>query len=82
MNQWWIHHNKQVPIFEAGEKSRVEDLTGRIPLLLRPLLQFAGKPFNEIEQGFWRHDDLAAVRENIMKFSAEKRAKEPENYEQ
>ena len=83
MNQWWIHHEKKVPIFEADDKAEVEDLTGRIPLLLRPLLQFSGKPFHEIEQGFLTHKHLVAVRENIVQFAAEKRAKESKNnYEQ
>ena len=81
MNQWWIHHKKNVPIFKDDDKARVEDLTGRIPLLLRPLLQFSGKPFHEIEQGFWRHDDLVAVRKNTLQFAAEKKDNEPQNYE-
>jgi hypothetical protein len=82
MEQWWIHYDKKVPIFEANDKLKVEDLTGRIPLLLRPLLQFVAMPFHEIERKFWMHHDLAAVEENVLQFAAEKRAKESQNYEQ
>ena len=82
MAQWWIHHDKDVPIFRDKEKARVEDLTGCIPLLLRPLLQFSGKQFHEIEQEFWMHHDFATVGKNVLEFAAEKMQDEPQNYEQ
>jgi hypothetical protein len=82
MKQWWIHHRGKVPIFEDDEKARVEDLTGRIPLLLRPLLDFAEKPFHDIEQKFWMHRDLAAIEVNVRVFSDANREDEPANYEQ
>jgi hypothetical protein len=81
MKQWWIHHKEKVPIFGGDDKARVEDLTGRIPLLLRPLLHFAEKPFHEIDQEFWMHRDLATVGKNVLEFAAEKMENEPQNYE-
>jgi hypothetical protein len=79
MKQWWIHHKNKVPIFD--DKARIEDLTGRIPLLLHPLLHFAKKPFHEIEQEFRMHHDLATVGKNVLEFAAEKMKTEPQNYE-
>jgi len=71
-----------VPIFEDDDKARVEDLTGRIPLLLRPLLQWHGGPFRNIEEEFWAHRDLVVVGENVRDFAAMKQKVEaPVNYE-
>jgi hypothetical protein len=82
MKQWWIHHEKKVPTFEVSDKAKVEDLTGCIPLLLRPLLHFAKKPFNEIEQRFWTHHDLAAVQKNVQEFATEMESEsQNQNYE-
>lgn len=82
MKQWWIHREKKVPTFKADDKARVEDLTGGIPLLLRPLLDFAEKPFHEIEQKFWKNIALAAVGKHVRKFASEKQENErAENYE-
>jgi hypothetical protein len=81
MKQWWCHHRGKVPIFEDDDKARVEDLTGRIPLLLRPLLNFAKKPFHDIEREFWEHRDLATVGVNVRVFADDKRENECANYE-
>ena len=41
MEQWWDHNKNKVPRFKDDEEEvEVEDLTGCIPLLLRPLLSF------------------------------------------
>jgi hypothetical protein len=80
MKQWWTNHEKKTPILADDDKARVEDFTGRIPLLLRPLLHFAEKPFDEIEKEFWAHRDLSAVRQNVVAFSAQKLQSEPQNY--
>ena len=84
MKHWWIHHKEKLPIFgsDDSDKARVQDLTGCIPLLLRPLLDFTGKPFHNIEKEFWMHDDLVIVGENIVKFAAEISENEPHLYEQ
>jgi len=72
MKWWWFHHKAKAPIVKDDDKARVEDLTGRIPLLVRPLLEWASKPFHDIEEKFWAHPDLAVVGENIQAFSAAK----------
>ena len=81
MKQWWCHHRGKVPIFEHDDKARVEDLTGRIPLLLRPLLNFAKKPFHDIEREFGEHRDLATVGVNVRVFAAYIYANDRANYE-
>jgi hypothetical protein len=82
MKQWWIHHKGKVPIFGGNNKARVEDLTGCIPLLLRPLLDFTKKLCHNIEQKYWTHRDLATVGENIREFAADKMVNESLNYKQ
>jgi hypothetical protein len=70
MEQWWVHHQTKVPSFKhKADKDRVEDLTGRIPLLLRALLEWNGQEFCEIEQDFRLHKDLAAVKLGIHNFA-------------
>jgi len=70
MEYWWDHHKDKLPIFEhKSDKDRVEDLTGCIPLLLRPLLEWKGEDFCKIEQQFWLHKDLIVVKENIYDFA-------------
>jgi hypothetical protein len=69
MKQWWVHHEGKLPIFEGEfNKDRVEDLTGCIPLLLQPLLEWKGQFFCDIEQQFWHHQELALVKTNIFDF--------------
>ncbi|KAI9443719.1 hypothetical protein F5148DRAFT_1255992 [Russula earlei] len=70
MKYWWLHHKTKVPIFEdEADRYNVEDLTGRIPLLLRPFLTSDGKVFSAVEQTIWQDKDLVAVRRNIHKFA-------------
>ena len=70
MEQWWVHHRDKLPIFEhKSNKDRVEDLTGRIPLLLQPLFEWKGEDFCKIEQQFWLHKDLVVVKQNIYDFA-------------
>jgi len=54
-----------VPTCEA----RVEDLTGCIPLLLHPLLQFGGKSFCKVEQDLRAHADFAVIRGSVSTFA-------------
>jgi hypothetical protein len=79
--QWWIHHQGELPIFEyKSDKDRVEDLTGCIPLLLRPLLEWKDQDFCEIEQKFWHHKDLIVVKQNIYEFADSMKRNGAENY--
>jgi len=71
MKQWWIHHKENIPILEGNEKAELEDLTGCIPLLLCPLLEFAKEPFRNIQQSFLMHQDLVIVGKNIRRFANE-----------
>ena len=74
MEQWWHHHEDKLPMFENDEERvEVEDLTGRIPLLLRPLLQFCQQRYCAVEGDFWACPEIDAVRRNIEKFSESKR---------
>ena len=71
MKQWWAHHLANLPIFEhTADKRRVEDLTGCVPLLLRPLLKWNAQKFCDIEQDFLCHPDISAVGENVIAFAA------------
>ena len=81
MEQWWIHHQGELPIFEyKSDKDRVEDLTGCIPLLLRPLLEWKDQDFCKIEQKFWHHKDLIVVKQNIYEFAESKKSEGAQNY--
>ena len=72
MTQWWIHHKEQLPILEGNDRAVLEDLTGCIPLLLRPLLEYAKKLFCDIKEDYLKHQDLVAVGANVREFAAEK----------
>jgi hypothetical protein len=73
MEQWWHHHEDMLPKFENDEERvEVEELTGRIPLLLRPLLRFCQQKYRAVEGDFWASPELAAVRRNIEQFSMSK----------
>jgi len=80
MEQWWIHHQEKIPIFDEGDKDRVEDLTGRIPLFLRPLLQLKRVPFRETEKEFWGHKDLSDVALRVQDFANNLKRKENLGY--
>ena len=73
MEQWWPHHEDKLPKFENDEERvEVEELTGRIPLLLRPLLRFCQQEYRTVERDFWRCPEIVAVRKNIVQFSESK----------
>jgi hypothetical protein len=71
MKAWWHHHDATIPKFETDDKIRVEDLTGRIPLLLRPLFKYGGKTFCDVEAAIWEEPEITAVRNNISNFANE-----------
>jgi len=51
----------------------IEDLTGHIPLLLQPLIQFSQQDFHAVENNFWTSPEIATVEKNIMKFAGDRR---------
>jgi hypothetical protein len=70
MKHWWSHYKERVPKFESCvERERVEYLTGRIPLLLRPLLKFNGKDFSDVEDSFLEQPEIMAIEKNIVAYS-------------
>ena len=82
MKEWWRHHQGKVPNFEdEDDRMMVQDLTGCIPLLLRPLLQWSNQDFRDIEQNFRNHQDISAVQQNIQGF-ADSKTKGSWEYEQ
>jgi hypothetical protein len=68
MKWWYKHFSDSLPNKGFGKKERliVEYFTGRIPLLLRDLLQFQGQPFNE--SLFLSSDGLQKVTHDIVEF--------------
>lgn len=81
MKYWWLHQGTKVPVFEdEADKDRVEDLTGRIPLLLQPLLASKGLAFSKMEDTFWKETDLINVERNITGFADRMRISKGTNY--
>jgi hypothetical protein len=76
MKAWWQHHHSKTPHFETdADKKMAEDLTGCIPLLLRPFLKWGGRNFREVEDKIWNERDILEVRMNITRFSNDLRNK-------
>ena len=72
MEQWWHHHEHELPKFENDkERVEIEDLTGRIPLLLRPLVRFSQRKYLAVD--FWVCPEIDAVQRNIKEFFESKR---------
>ena len=83
MKEWWLHHRTQVPNFEdESERIRVQDLTGCIPLLLRPFLGWNGQDYRAVEENIWRSRDLIAVTNNVREFAHRKSVNPNAYYEE
>ncbi|KAM6502225.1 hypothetical protein JOM56_002202 [Amanita muscaria] len=63
-DQWFIYHDHQIPQLSAEQRQRVEYITGRIPLLLRCLLNIN----NFVELEFRDIVDLRNVTVDVEKF--------------
>jgi len=61
--------------FSPADKQRIEDLTGRIPLLLNPFLMHSGKPLESLEPLIWNDEVLASVGRDIFDFAMSQRSK-------
>jgi hypothetical protein len=68
MRQWFIHHASKLPPLTNEQRQLIAYLTGRIPLLLRPL--FDQEHFNE--QHFLDNKDLYKVNVEVMDFFLQK----------
>ncbi|RUS12847.1 hypothetical protein BC937DRAFT_86882, partial [Endogone sp. FLAS-F59071] len=62
MPKWWDLHEKLLPKLNDDDKKKVEDITGRIPLLLGALLMFHGKDFKSVESDFLLNLDYVNVQ--------------------
>lgn len=82
MRHWWLHQQMKVPVFDdEADKDKVEYLTGRIPLLIQPLLASKGLAFSAMEDTFWKETDLINVERNITGFAHRMRiSKDETNY--
>ena len=55
-----------LPKLDTNDRKCVKEITGRIPLFLKPLLQFKGDQFDEDK--YLSCDELRSVTENISTF--------------
>lgn len=74
MSQWWRRHRQDFQKFDEYSKKRVEDLTGRIPLLLVPFFGHAGKTLQSLEPDIWEDPVLDNVVNNVRDFASKKRS--------
>ena len=66
MTAWWERNERKVPKLDESNRVWVEELTGRIPLLLKPLFRFENQEFDE--QKFLCSPELEMVNDNISSF--------------
>jgi len=64
---WWKYHG--FTAFSDEEKQRVEDLTGRIPLLLNPFVMYREKTLEFLEPQIWMDEALESVRRETIDFA-------------
>jgi hypothetical protein len=64
MDKWYTHFSYKLPTLSDQERQFVEYITGRIPLLLRPLFKI--KKFDEAT--FLRSPDLLKVNADVINF--------------
>ncbi|KAH7922284.1 hypothetical protein BV22DRAFT_1037685 [Leucogyrophana mollusca] len=71
MGHWWTHHHTDLPDLNPEDRGKIEQFTGRLPLLLRPLLDIgspATRSFKDVELAFWEHPDFLTVKSNVLGF--------------
>lgn len=63
MECWYEHYKNMLPEFSPEDKAKIEDLTGRIPLLLYGLIRgdFHGKPYHDVDEVFFSTEDIMNV---------------------
>jgi hypothetical protein len=69
---WWTYHG--FTAFSDEEKERVEDLTGRIPLLLKPFMKYHEETLKSLEPKIWMDEALRSVRWEIINFAKAKKS--------
>lgn len=73
MNIWWTRHDSHFEHLSESDKLLIEDLTGRIPLLLGPFLYHGAGLTNLLNHSIWEDDTLASVSRNVRDFADAKR---------
>ena len=63
----WKHHKNKLP-----KMRDIQDFTGRIPLLLRPLFEFGQQDFCAVENVFRAASEIVAVGLNVKEFADER----------
>ncbi|CAG8649214.1 6880_t:CDS:2, partial [Acaulospora colombiana] len=66
LSQWFIHFKDQLPDLDPQQQEIIHDLTGDVPLLLRPLFKFQKKGFNQKE--FQESEEFYRVRVEVAQF--------------
>ncbi|KAH8115699.1 hypothetical protein DFH11DRAFT_1688376 [Phellopilus nigrolimitatus] len=68
MSWWWKHNSKNLPSVKADERRSIEELTGCVPLLLRPLLRLKERQFSDAKEQFLASKELVSVRTGVISF--------------
>ena len=67
MSAWWENHHASLPELDSDTRRSIEYITGGIPLLLWPLLQFkSGEEYDPAK--FLASKELVSVQRNIKSF--------------
>ena len=77
MTKWWDRNKAMLPNLDDSDRGWVEEITGCIPLFLKPLFQFSGQEFDG--EKFLRCAELETVQKNIRTFYQEKKFNAPED---
>ncbi|THH06055.1 hypothetical protein EW145_g4343 [Phellinidium pouzarii] len=81
MSWWWKHNLKSLPSVRPDERKFVEDLTGSVPLLLRPLLRLKDRQFVDAKEQFMASEELVHVRTCVLGFLAQRQDTWPASVE-
>ncbi|CAB5378578.1 unnamed protein product [Rhizophagus irregularis] len=68
MKEWWNKHNSDLPAMDEQQIRQIEDITGKIPLFLKFLLESDHKNFKDA----WEYLDqqlTSKIKEPMMNFS-------------
>ncbi|KAL5512234.1 hypothetical protein ACEPAG_3519 [Sanghuangporus baumii] len=72
MSWWWKHNIKTIPSVRPDDRKFIEELTGRVPLLLRPLLRAKERQFADCKDQYLASEELAHVRSSVLAFLSKK----------
>lgn len=72
MSWWWKHNIKTIPSVRPDDRKFIEELTGRVPLLLRPLLRAKERQFIDCRDQYLASEELVHVRSSVLSFLSKK----------